>query len=106
MLTQAATSCPVLPHLVNLRDLPAHAKAHASSLAQEKKRKKEKREKSASLSIASEALDTGGGAQDYYAAKFEERARFGGPGGYEYMCRFFAGELFVLDILATDEYLL
>jgi hypothetical protein len=88
MLTQAATSCPLLPHLVNLHDLPAHAKEHASALAQEKK------EKSASLSIAREAADTGGRAQDYYAAKFEERARFGGPGGYEYMCRFFAGELF------------
>ncbi len=103
MLTQAATSCPLLPHLVNLRDLPAHAKAHASSLAQEKK---EKKEKSASLSIAREAADTGGGAQDYYAAKFEERARFGGPGGYEYMCRCSAGEVFVLDMLATDDCIL
>ena len=100
MLTQAATSCPLLPHLVNLHDLPAHAKEHASALAQGKK------EKSASLSIAREASDTGGGAQDYYAAKFEERARFGGPGGYEYMCRCSAGEVFVLDMLATDDCIL
>jgi len=117
---QSSTLCPLRLAAIDLRDLPPTAAKHAEQAQRAARqsragaandgrhdhgspaRKAEHGGSQAGGNRPQEALLADQPGSTGY--KFAEREALGGLGGYRYMCRFFAGAVFELDILNPYEY--